>query len=131
MNGNNPYAGVPGTTQAGKRAAADVPELTAKQRRELRKNVTRIAARTRSFLPNEYVVDSDVSQSASGARATVAVQPPVGHPVTAGFSPNGEDFEDDQLITDDDQFEVARGLAASAALQVKQAMQDNVTPTAR
>lgn len=131
MNGNNPYAGIPGTTPAGKRAAADVPELTAKQRRELRENVTRIAARTRSFLPSEYIVDSDVSQGATGARATVAVQPPIGHPVSAGFSPDGDDFEEEPLITDDDQFEVARGLAASAALQVKQAMQDDVTPTAR
>lgn len=131
MNGNTPYAGTPGTTQAGKRASADLAELSAGQRRALRENVTRIAARTRSFLPDEYIVDSDVSQAAGGARATVAVQPPVGHPVSAGFSPEGEDFEDDELISDDDEFEVARGLAASAALQVKQAVQDDVTPTAR
>ncbi|MCL9814427.1 DUF5811 family protein [Natranaeroarchaeum aerophilus] len=131
MNGNNPYAGTPGTTQAGKRASADLAELSASQRRILRENVTRIAARTRSFLPDEYVVDSDVSQASGGARATVAVQPPVGHPVSAGFTPDGDDFEDEQLITDDDEFEVARGLAASAALQVKQTVQDDVTPTAR
>jgi hypothetical protein len=131
MNGNTPYAGTPGTTQAGKRATADLSDLTAAQRRVLRENVTQIAARTRSFLPNEYVVDADVSQAAGGARATVAVQPPVGHPVSAGFTPEGDDFDDEPLITDDDEFEVARGLAASAALQVKQAVQDDVTPTAR
>jgi len=131
MNGNTPYAGSPGITQAGKRATADLPELTGEQKRALRRDVSRIAAQTRAYLPDEYVVDSDVSQAAGGPRATVAVQPPVGHPVSAGFSPENEDLESDSLIDDEDRSEVARGLAASAALQVKQAVQDDVMPTAR
>ena len=131
MNGNTPYAGTPGITQAGKRATADLPELTAEQKRALRRDVASIAARTRQFLPDEYVVDADVSRGAGGPRATVAVQPPVGHPVSAGFSPEDDDFESDPLIDAEDQSEVARGLAASAALQVKQAVQDDVKPTAR
>src|SRR6056297_2571798 len=131
MNGNTPYAGSPGITQAGKRAAADLPELTGEQKRALRRDVSRIAAQTRAYLPDEYVVDSAVSQAAGGPRATVAVQPPVGHPVSAGFSPENDDLESDSLIDDEDRSEVARGLAASAALQVKQAVQDDVMPTAR
>lgn len=132
MNGNNPHAGAPGITQAGQRAPTDVPELTVAQKRTLRRDVSAIAARTREFLPSEYVVDSDVSQSATGPEARVAVQPPVGHPVSAGFTPDEDDFDAEDLISSEDRQEVARGLAASAALQVKQAMNEGgVTPTAR
>lgn len=130
MNGNTPYAGLPGVTKAGQRAAADVPNLSGDQKRALQTSVSRIAARTREFLPNEYVVDADVSQGATGLQATVAVQPPIGHAVSAGFSPQFEDDASD-LIGADERDEVARGLAASAALQVKRAVSDNVTPTAR
>ncbi|WP_267640855.1 DUF5811 family protein [Haloarchaeobius amylolyticus] len=131
MNGNNPYAGLPGSTQAGKRADADVPELSPDQTRALRRDVTAIAAQTRAFLPDEYVVNGDVTQGVGGPQATVAVRPPAGHPVSAGFTPNLEEAGDDYCIDPDEQAEVARGLAASAALQVKQAVQDSVTPTAR
>lgn len=131
MNGNTPYAGLPGSTQAGKRASADVPELTAEQKRRLRADVSRIAALTREFLPDEYVVDGDISQGVGGPQATVAVQPPVGNPISAGFTPDVDEFDDDDLIDPEDQAEVARGLAASAALQVKHAISDSVTPTAR
>ncbi|MCT9094411.1 DUF5811 family protein [Haloarchaeobius sp. HME9146] len=131
MNGNNPYAGLPGSTQAGKRADVDVPELSPDQTRALRRDVTAIAARTREFLPSEYVVNGDVTQGISGPQATVAVRPPAGHPVSAGFTPDIDDVEGEYLIDPDEQAEVARGLAASAALQVKQAIQDSVTPTAR
>ncbi|WP_435333909.1 DUF5811 family protein [Haloarchaeobius sp. TZWWS8] len=131
MNGNTPYAGRPGITQAGKRAAADVPDLTTDQKRALRREVTAIAARTREFLPSEYVVDGDVTQGMSGPQATVAVQPPVGNPVSAGFTPDVDDLEGEHLIDPADQAEVARGLAATAALQVKHAISDSVTPTAR
>jgi hypothetical protein len=131
MNGNTPYAGAPGITQAGKRAVTDLPELTSDQKRALRRDVASIAARTREFLPSEYVVDSDISHGSGGPRATVAVQPPVGHPVSAGFAPDNDDLESDPLIDAEDRSEVARGLAASAALLVKQAVQDDVTPTAR
>ncbi|WP_440988775.1 DUF5811 family protein [Haloarchaeobius baliensis] len=131
MNGNTPYAGLPGSTQAGKRASADVPELTAEQKRRLRADVSRIAALTREFLPDEYVVDGDISNGVGGPQATVAVQPPVGNPISAGFTPDVDEFDDDDLIDPEDQAEVARGLAASAALQVKNAISESVTPTAR
>ena len=130
MNGNTPYAGLPGVTQAGRRTAADVPALTGDQRRTLRRDVSRIAARTREFLPDEYVVDAEISTGIAGPQVTVAVRPPIGHPVSAGFSPTLED-DPDELIGADDRDEVARGLAASAALQVKLAVGDDVTPTAR
>ncbi|USZ70387.1 DUF5811 family protein [Natronosalvus halobius] len=130
MNGNTPYGGLPGVTQAGHRAAADVPELSLEQKRTLQRTVSQIAARTRDFLPDEYIVDADVADGVSGPQALVAVQPPIGHPVSAGFTPDLENTPED-LISADDRDEVARGLAASAALQVKQAVSDDVTPTAR
>jgi len=131
MNGNTPYAGQPGTTQAGKRTSADLVELSSEEKRRFRQDVSTIAARTRDFLPDEYAIDSDISHSAGGPQARVAVQPPVGHPVTAGFTPDEEDFDAENVVDEEDVAEVARGLAASAALQVKQAVADNVTPTAR
>ncbi|WP_254521395.1 DUF5811 family protein [Natrinema caseinilyticum] len=131
MNGNTPYAGLPGETGAGQRAAADVPDLSRAQKRLLHRDVSRIAARTREFLPNEYIVDSDVSTSLTGPQVTVAVRPPVGHPVSAGFTPDLEDAATEEVITADERDEVARGLAASAALQVKQAVSDNVRPTGK
>ena len=130
MNGNTPYAGLPGETNAGQRAAADLPKLSRTQKRLLNRDVSRIAALTREFLPDEYVVDADVSTGISGPRVTVAVRPPVGHPVSAGFSPDMDDVTD-EVIGDDERAEVARGLAASAALQVKQAVDDDITPTAK
>ncbi|ELY54039.1 DUF5811 family protein [Natronolimnohabitans innermongolicus] len=132
MNGNTPYAGLPGETGAGQRAAADVPDLSRTQKRTLHRDVSRIAARTREFLPDEYAVDADVSQGMAGPQVTVAVRPPVGHAVSAGFTPDVEEFvAGEDLITDDERDEVARGLAASAALQVKQAVSNNVTPTGK
>jgi hypothetical protein len=133
MNGNTPHAGLPGVTQAGKRAPADVTELTTDQKRALRREVARIAARTRDFLPDEYVVNASVTDSTTGPRALVAVRPPAGQPVSADFSPDTEDVaaEDYTPIDADDREEVARGLAASAALQVKKSLTDDLTPTAR
>lgn len=115
MNGNTPYAGPSG---------ADDPEaeLTPEQRRALRNSLARIAARTREYLPDEYVVGAEIGSNQSGARATVAVRPPAGNPVSAGFTPEfGEEGTD--LVPADERTEVAQGLAASAALQVKQAFQ--------
>jgi len=105
-------------------------DLTSTQRRQLRAGLASIAARTRDFLPDEYVIGSEIANGHSGVRATVAVQPPAGHPVSAGFEP---DFSNDaeEAIPAEDQEEVARGLAASAALQVKQALGDDVEQTAR
>ncbi|SIR66002.1 DUF5811 family protein [Natronorubrum thiooxidans] len=132
MNGNTPYAGLPGETGAGQRAAADVPELSRAQKRLLHRDVSRIAARTREFLPDEYVVDSDISSGLTGPQVTVAVRPPIGHAVSAGFTPDLEEVvAAEEVITAAERDEVARGLAASAALQVKQAVSDSVTPTAK
>jgi hypothetical protein len=131
MNGNTPYAGMPGITQAGRRADDDRPDLSPEQKRSLRREAATIAARTREFLPNEYAVDVDVRSGATGPTATVAVHPPAGHPVSAGFTPEKEDIDGGEVIPIEDRDEVARGLAASAALQVKQAIQNDVTPTAR
>lgn len=105
-------------------------ELTSSQRRQLRAGLANIAARTREFLPDEYVVGSEIANSRAGVRATVAVQPPAGNPVSAGFEP---DFSTDaeEAIPLEDREEVARGLAASAALQVKQALGNDVDQTAR
>ncbi|MEM4782203.1 MAG: DUF5811 family protein [Halalkalicoccus sp.] len=128
MNGNTPYAGLPGTTDAGQRVPDDVPELTAEQRRTLRADLSRITRRVREYLPDEYVVGAEVSQGQIGPEAMVAVQPPIGHPISAGFQP---DLDSEEYITENDREEVARGLAASAALQVKYAISDDVSPTAR
>ncbi len=125
MNGNNPYAGPPGVTDAGEPAAVD---LTPEQERRLRRTVAGIVTRTESYLPDSYAVGSELSVGMEGPQATVAVNPPAGHPVSAGFSPDAEEL--DAGIADADADEVARGLAASAAVQVMNAVGD-VTPTAK
>lgn len=111
-------------------AGLDPEDLTTEQRRALRESVDRIAAETRSYLPEEFTVGGEVTDSATGVQATVAVRPPVGNPVSAGFAP-GLDDDDEELVSADDRAEVARGLAASAAFQVKQAIGDGFRPTAR
>jgi len=131
MNGNTPYAGNAGVSPPGRRSEVDITELTPDQKQAFRTSVAAIAARTREFLPNEYVVGSEISQGLNGPQATVAVHPPIGHAVSAGFEPDEDDLDSDELITDEDCGEVARGLAASAALQVKQAVESQITPTAR
>lgn len=119
MNGNTPYAGRNDVVEAGKRMDTDVPEVRPDRRRALHASVRDIAARTREYLPDEYIVGSEVQGGVNGLRATVAVRPPVGNPVTAGFEP---DPETDADLDEDELAEVARGLAASAALQVKQTL---------
>ncbi|WP_336036177.1 DUF5811 family protein [Halobacterium yunchengense] len=121
MHGNTPYSG----------AEPSEPELTGTQRRALQDSISRIAARTREFLPDEYVVGSEITTGTEGVQVTVAVRPPAGNPVSAGFTPEFDGVGDEDLIPDDDREEVARGLAASAALQVKAALGDDVPQTAR
>ncbi|WP_418281154.1 DUF5811 family protein [Halorubrum sp. DTA98] len=125
MNGNNPYAGAPGVTNAGQPATVD---LSPEQERQLRRTVAGIVTRTESYLPDSYAVGSELSVGAEGPQATVAVNPPAGHPVSAGFTPDADEL--DAGIADADADEVARGLAASAAVQVMNAVGD-ITPTAR
>jgi len=122
MNANTPYAGQPGEE------TTDGVDLSTAQRRTLEARVSNVAARTRDFLPDEYIVGGSVGTGSEGVRVTVSVRPPVGNPVSAGFDP---DLNADEPIPEEDVAEVARGLAASAALQVKRAMGDDITQTAR
>lgn len=101
-------------------------ELTTDECRDLRRELSILAARTRELLPGEFVVGSELTHDVTGPRATVAVQPPVGAVVSANYTPDGEvDIDVDQRES------IAVELAASAALQVKEAMEDDPTPTAR
>lgn len=102
------------------------PELSPEQRKHLRRDLSTVAARTRELLPGEFVVGSELMSGSNGPQATVAVQPPVGGIVSANCT------LDDELGIDETQCEdLAVGLAASAALQVKQAQKDNDSPIAR
>jgi hypothetical protein len=102
------------------------PELTAEQRKHLRRDLSSVAARTRELLPGEFVVGSELSADASGPRATVAVRPPVGAPVSATCP-----LDSGTAIDEDECEDIAVGLAASAALQVKEAIDSGPKPTAR
>jgi hypothetical protein len=105
----------------------DVESLSPDQRRRLKRDLARVAERTRQLLPGEFVVGSELSAGVDGPEATVAVRPPVGPVVSADYSP--EDAE--TTITDAQREDIAQGLAASAALQVKQAIDDHGHRTAR
>ena len=126
MNGNNPYAGPPGVVDAGQ---PEEVELTADQKNALREAVANIVTRTESYLPDGYTVGSELGYGHDGPQATVAVRPPVGHAVSAGFSPTIEELT--AGLDDEDREEVARGLAASAAVQVMNAVGDDIEPTGR
>ncbi|PSQ44575.1 hypothetical protein BRD17_03795 [Halobacteriales archaeon SW_7_68_16] len=127
MNGNTPYAGLPGVTAAGRRADGDFPELSADAKRALRRDVVAIARKTREYLPDEYAVSADVMNGVAGPRATVAVRPPAGNPVSAGFAPDDDETE----IPSEEHDEVARGLVAGAVVQVRQAVDDDFTAVGR
>ena len=122
MYGNTPYAGRP--------ADGETSDLSPAMRRALKEQVSDVERRTRRYLPDEYHVGSRVARSGEGPQVTVSVQPPIGNPVSAGFTPDVERPTEDPIPVDDLE-EVARGLAASAALQVKQALGDDVPPMAK
>jgi hypothetical protein len=126
MNGNNPYAGPPGVVDAGQPEEID---LDPDQKDTLREAVANIVTLTESYLPDGYTVGSELSYGTNGPQATVAVRPPVGHAVSAGFSPSIEELASG--LDDEDRAEVAKGLAASAAVQVMNAVGDDIEPTAR
>lgn len=110
-------------------STADV-ELSGGQKQALRHAVAAIVAETESYLPDGYHVGSELQDG--GPTATVAVDPPAGHPVTAGYTPDIDDLDEIETGLDDEtQREVAQGLAASAVLQVMDAVGDGITPTAR
>jgi hypothetical protein len=102
------------------------PELSAEQRKHLRQDLTSVAARTRELLPGEFVVGSELSTGNGGPQATVAVRPPVGRPVSATCPLDGG-----IAIGEDEREDIAVGLAASAALQVKEAIDSGPDLAAR
>jgi len=117
MYGNSPLAD----------EGLEVEALSRDQRRQLERDLSAVAARTRELLPAEFTVGSELSAGVDGPEATVAVRPPVGPVVSAGYSPE----DADATIDEDERNDIAKGLAASAALQVKQALPDDNKPTAR
>lgn len=108
MHGNTPRGG------------GDAAELTPEQRRGLRRDGAAVAALARALLPDEFVVGSELVEGSGGVEATVAVRPPGGAVVSAGFTA-GEPRDRDSL---------AREIAAGAALEAKHAA-DRRRPTAR
>ena len=96
MHGNAPQTG------------ADV-ELSPEQRRALRQDCTAVARRARELLPDEFVVGSELVDANDGVRATVAVRPPGGTIVSAGFTADESADRDD----------IAHSIAATAALEAK------------
>ena len=119
MYGNTPFGGSGQETP---------PTLSAEDRRALRQDLASVAAETRDLLPDEFAVGLELSQSPNGPRATVAVQPPVGSVVSAGYTPEDDA---DLGISETERTDLAQGLAASAALQVKQAMAGDTSPTSQ
>ena len=105
----------------------------AAENRTLRSNAKTVATQVRYLLPAEYSVTGDVTDGTNGPQAFVAIQPPIGRPITAGFGiEEYTDSEGDGTdIPDEERDEVAADLAARAAIQVKQAVSDGLTPTAR
>lgn len=101
------------------------PELSREDRQALRRDLESVATATRELLPGEFIVGSEISAGANGPQATIAVQPPVGSVVSADYTP---DLEEGIAIEDAERTDIAQGLAASAALQVKQAFPDDQPP---
>ena len=100
MHGNSPHAG-----------PAEA-EPSTERRRALRRELVNVAASTRELLSDEFVVGGEISGNADGLQATVAVRPPAGSVVSAGFEPAG----DDEGASAES---LARDLAAGAVLEAK------------
>lgn len=86
-------------------------DLTPEQRRVLRRDGADVAARARELLPDAFVVGSELVDGPAGVRATVAVRPPGGTVVSAGFS----------LDDEADRADLAREIVAGAALEAMSA----------
>lgn len=95
--------------------------MTPAQRRALQRDCSAVAARARALLPDEFVVGSEITRGMNGPQATVAVRPPHGSIVSAGFTADEEA----------DHAELAAELAAGAALEVKYAGDHGDDPVAR
>jgi hypothetical protein len=122
MHGNYPYVGDDGASASP--GSVDPPELDRDQRQQLRDGLSGIVDRTRRFLPDEYVVDSRLAADDDGVYAAVAVEPPIGNAVSARFAPELGEDDAEAALADTDRDELARNLAASAALQAKAASGD-------
>jgi hypothetical protein len=106
---------------------AQAPELSPEERKRLRRDLASVAARTRELLPADFVVGSELSNGSNGPEARIAVQPPIGSVVSAGYAPG----DSGTTIDDEEREDLATGLAASAALQVKQAYPEDDAPAAQ
>lgn len=104
MHGNTPHAGPPDA------------EPSPERRRALRRELVDVATSTRDLLSDEFVVGGEISDDEGALHATVAVQPPAGSVVSAGFEPETSDSADVESLAQD--------LAAGAVLEAKHAAQD-------
>ena len=104
MHGNTPHDGPVET------------EFAPEDRRALRRDLVDVATSTRDLLSDDFVVGGEISDDDGALHATVAVQPPAGSVVSAGFDPGGDEADDVESL--------ARDLAAGAVLEAKHAAQD-------
>jgi hypothetical protein len=107
MHGNSPHAG-----PVDARPSPD-------SRRAFRRELANVVASTRALLSDEFIVGAELSGNTDGVRATVAVQPPAGSVVSAGFDPG----EDDAAVET-----LARDLAAGAVVEARRAAREGSRP---
>lgn len=104
--------------------------LQSSEHRALIEEVATITATTREYLPDTFAVHGDVSAGHDGPEVSLEVHPPVGPPVSAGVSPVATEGEH-AAFTPDECEEVAKQLAASTAVQLRQTVGDSLQPPAR
>ena len=104
-------------------------DLTDTEAQHLREAVAGIVAATQMYLPEGFVVGSELVAGQDGPAAMVAVHPPAGPPISAGFTPDADELASG--LTPDATEEVAKRLAANAAHQAMLAVGDDLIPTAR
>lgn len=104
MHGNTPHDGPVDS------------EFSPEDRRALRRDLVDVATSTRDLLSDDFVVGGEITDDDGALSATVAVQPPAGSVVSAGFESDGDRADDVESL--------ARDLAAGAVLEAKHAAQD-------
>lgn len=100
------------------------------RQRALVEEVDSITAATRQYLPNSFQVHGEVTAGRSGPLVSLEVKPPIGPPVSAGLTPELVD-EEHVAFSPDEREELARKLAASAAVQLRTLLGSSVNPPAR